>query len=434
MKSGELCKAQKVFLQVLEDQPLAGLKSVVAFEREDNYPGFVLFFEHTPSDADAHQVLQRYFLVQDLTQWPDAVYFLSDDTARYLRSKNNLWEFEPWGEYALLPPDLKRLAESSWIVFGKELKLTPPSNLQTDLPQLPFTRSELLEAAIERPSLFAPFLDNRGIWRRQEHIVSRPQLLEFFQTQLRRWQRKQSTYHLHLYGRVWGLGKTQTMYEWMRVCKVEQTPFVYKMWAAKDAAGTIMDDSSHLNTPAAVAAWIRAHAQNTPFVLFLDEVEVDPTEFPECLIISGGKELHEFIRKDSSKWKILDMIQEFPLEKTSLLRLLQTTIMTTREAAQLFSQQILERIAKNTHIRGFSQLQPVPLLIRALAYSIMMGIKRKGLNLHRLMKEDVNWGIRLASCPWFTHYGEFHDIHSEYFVFDGQKYTLIDPFNPSFIP
>lgn len=429
-----LNEAQKLFLQGLDENPMQGLQSVVAFAREGREPGFVLLFNHKPTDTDAHHVLERYFQIQDQTRWPDCLHFFSDVSASYLCSYDTLWTYDPWADHTPMPTDLGRLAQSSRVVFGAYKKLKVPKNLRTTLPPLPFTRDDFLEAAKTYPQLFSPFLDVRGMWRRQEHIVSRPKLLEIFQSQLDSWQQRVTVQPLHLYGRIWGCGKTQTMYEWMRICKERGIPFVYKMWAAKDEKGNIMEESTHLNTVSAVTSWIHKHAPSKSFVLFVDEVDINPTEFPNCFIVSGGKELPEYHHSGTTGYWILDMVREFPLTNEQLLAILRNTINDSEETAKLFPQQQLELVTKDAHQRGFPTLQPVPLLIRALAYSVMIGLLRERRRPQCLTEEDVRWGIKLASCPWFPHYGEWHDVHAEFFVFDGERYTLADPFNPSFIP
>ncbi|MHA1464521.1 MAG: hypothetical protein ACTSQ2_05460, partial [Candidatus Heimdallarchaeaceae archaeon] len=67
-------------------------------------------------------------------------------------------------------------------------------------------------------------------------------------------------------------------------------------------------------------------------------------------------------------------------------------------------------------------------VILAASLSFIEAIKRaESSNLPIIVTKELveKWSL-LSTSPWYQKYGDVHDVHAEYLIFDGENYTEID--------
>jgi hypothetical protein len=94
----------------------------------------------------------------------------------------------------------------------------------------------------------------------------------------------------------------------------------------------------------------------------------------------------------------------------------------------MFSREIIDHIVTKTRLWNLSSFRTTPTSVIltssiALAETLMLS---GGDNDVRITKESAEKWAFLGTSPWYQKYNEVHDVHSEYLIFDGEKYVDVD--------
>ncbi len=95
----------------------------------------------------------------------------------------------------------------------------------------------------------------------------------------------------------------------------------------------------------------------------------------------------------------------------------------------LFPRNLIKILIEKTKVWNLHISRKTPTsVILATSLSLIEAIKiselrKQPINVTRELVEK--WSL-LSTSPWYQKYGDIHDVHAEFLVFDGKDYTEID--------
>lgn len=381
-----------------------------------------------------------YDKLQDEFGWVHGVAFASSVSRSYIRTMNNLWHINMKNNHCLMPEDQINLKNTRKLLYGTDI-----------IPKVPFmhkedemikinvnlTHKEALEIA-SRFDEYKPLVNPECCWMRHDFTVEHS-LVKIVEEQLIRVQDDiLPENNIHIYGRYGGSGKTQIMYSIMKECKKLDLPFIYRSEFWKDETGKYKEiDSNPENEAAEVSKWVANHAINSKFILFLDEVDINEELLKEKLkerfpnfdvlywIISGGKDIPDFTQKG---FEIFDIVKEYPFSEKQFKNLIETLCKKSNISSEIFSEKIVNIIVKKTRLWNHSSIRKTPTAV-VLTASLTLIESLKNLDKEEkltILPEIAEKWAYFGTSPWYQKYGELHDVHAEYLLFDGKKYVQKD--------
>ncbi len=382
-----------------------------------------------------------YDKIQDQFGWENGTRFANSFSRGYIRTPSNLWHINIQNPHCLLPEDMINLLETRKLLFGEELILEEnfPHNTDEIIKiNVGLTRDEVEKIALEF-NQFSPLVDPKCCWMRfpftVEHsvfsVISNE--LDLFMENIN------PENNIHLYGRYGGSGKTQIIYSLMKYCREQNIPFVYRTEFWKDEEGEYYDiEINPDNNPKKVSEWVISNAPVSRFVLFLDEVDIDINSLQTGLknrfnssnskifIISASKEISSFTAEG---FLVYDIVKEYPFTDSQLVLLLKKILDISHIDKGVFSDEILDKIINQTRLWNHTAIRKTPtsiILTAHLAFiEALRGYKDEKNKLVVKSEFIEKWAF-LGTSPWYQEYGIKHDVHSEYFIFDGNEYTAVD--------
>jgi hypothetical protein len=381
-----------------------------------------------------------YDKLQDEFGWTEGVVFASSFSRSYIRTTTNLWHINIKNNHCLLPEDQINLKNTRRLLYGTDI-----------IPKIPFLHKEdeILKINIglthkqakETASNFTefkPLVDPECCWMRHDFTVDHT-LLKILEEQLLKIQDNiLPENNIHIYGRYGGSGKTQIMYSLIKECKKLELPFIYRSEFWKDETGRYKEiDNNPENEADLVSEWVANNAPGAKFVLFLDEVDINEVllkdklkeKFPDLdilfLIISGGKDIPDFTKFG---FEIYDIVKEYPFSDKQLKNLLEKLLEKSNLSSEIFPDRIINSLVINTKLWNHSSIRRTPTaVILAASLTLIESLRNKSkeekLNISPEIAEK--WAF-LGTSPWYQKYGDLHDVHAEYLLFDGEKYIEID--------
>jgi len=382
-----------------------------------------------------------YDKIQDEFGWREGTAFASSFSRGYVRTRNNLWHINIQNSHCLLPEDMINLKNTRKLIHGEDIisRIDFPHQKEEILKIGPsLTRNEALEIAKKYPQ-YKPLVEPNCCFARHDFVVEHSivNLLEDNFVMFKNYIKPEK--NAHLYGRYWGSGKTQIIYSLIKKCKQLQIPFIYRteFWKGKD--GKYMDlEYNPENEPDKVSEWVALHAPSPQFVLFLDEVDINIKILNENLkikyedydpllyIISGAKEISDFV---DDGFDIYDIVKEYPFNETQYRALIEKLIDDSNLDKTVFSEEIIDIIVKKTRFWNHSSIRKTPTAVILTATLALVESIKKCDELgqqHVILPEIAEKWALLGTSPWYQSQSELHDVHAEYLIFDGKKYTEKD--------
>jgi hypothetical protein len=382
-----------------------------------------------------------YDKIQDDFGWEYGTKLASSFSRGYIRSKDNLWHINIQNQHCLLPEDMLNLKNTRKLLFGEDIiaKIGFPHQEKEILNiNVGISREEAENIAKKYPK-YHPLIEPECCFARHDFTVNHS-LVKLLEHNLVKIQDNvQPEKNVHLYGRYYGSGKTQIMYSLMRKCKELEIPFVYRSEFWKDEKGKYKDiDYNPENNPKEVSKWVAENVSSVYFVLFLDEVDIDieslrselkerfPDFDPIFFIISGAKEISDFARDE---FDIYDIVKEYPFNESLYKEILNKLIEESNLDKIILPDEVIDIIIRKTQLWNHSSLRKTPTsVILTATLSLIESIKISEKNkvpLTVLPETAEKWAL-LGTSPWYQKYGDLHDVHAEFLVFDGKKYTEVD--------
>ncbi|NPD87434.1 MAG: hypothetical protein HGN29_01840 [Asgard group archaeon] len=382
-----------------------------------------------------------YDKIQDEFGWELGTAFASSFSRGYIRTKDNLWHINIQNSHCLLPEDMLNLKNTRKLLFGKDIipKIKFPHQEKEMLNiNIGLLREEADKIAKKYPQ-HQPLINPECCIARHDFTVNHSivKLLEHNLVKIK--DNILPEKNVHLYGRYWGSGKTQIMYSLMKKCKELEIPFVYRSEFWKDEEGQYKKiDHNPENNPDAVSFWVVKNTPSASFVLLLDEIDVDieilkselKERFPDYdlmfYIISGGKEISDFTKED---FDVYDIVKEYPLSESQYKEILWKLIEESNLDRIVFPNEIIEIIIRKTQLWNHSSLRKTPtsaILTATLALIESIRITEETKVPLTILPDTAKKWALLGTSPWYQKYGDIHDVHAEYLIFDGKEYRDVD--------
>ncbi len=382
-----------------------------------------------------------YDKIQDKYGWNIGTEFASSFSRGYIRTITNLWHMNIQNSHCLLPEDMINLKNTRKLLHGEDVipRISFP-HVEEEILMIDagFTRAEADEIAKEHPK-YAPLSNPESCFARFDFTISHS-IVQLMNESLENFKNHvQPEKHIHLYGRYWGSGKTQIMYSIIKKCKELKLPFIYRTEFWKDSEGKYMEIEHNIeNNPENVSVWVVENSPSAHFVLFLDEVDVDidllksklnekyPDLDTQIFIVSAAKEISDFV---DNSFDVFDIVKEYPFSETQYRELIDHLIKESSLDKIVFPDEIVDIIVKKTKLWNLSSVRKTPTaVILTTSLSLLESLKlakETKVPLVVLPETAEKW-VLLGTSPWYQKHGELHDVHSEYFVHNGEKYVDID--------
>ena len=236
-----------------------------------------------------------------------------------------------------------------------------------------------------------------------------------------------------------GSGKTQIIYSLIKKCKELKIPFIYRTEFWKDSEGKYLEIEHNIeNDPEKVSEWIVDLSPSAHFVLFLDEVDVDvdllksklhekyPDFDTQIFIVSAAKEISEFV---DESFDVFDIVKEYPFSETQYRELIEHLIKESSLDKIVFPDEIIDIIVKKTKLWNLSSARKTPTaVILTTTLSLLESLKiveENNVPLTVIPETAEKWAL-LGTSPLYQKHGDLHDVHAEYFIYDGEKYVDVD--------
>lgn len=381
-----------------------------------------------------------YDKLQDEFGWIQGVDFASSFSRSYVRTMKNLWHINMKNSHCLMPEDQINLKNTRKLLLGTDIIPKVPFMQKEDeivKINVGLTYKEALEIASKYKE-FKPLVNPQCCWMRLDFTIDHS-LVKIIEEQLIKVQDDiLPECNIHIYGRYGGAGKTQIMYSLMKECKKLELPFIYRSEFWKDESGKYKEiESNPENDADEVSDWVSNHALGPKFILFLDEVDINEQllkenlriKFPDMdvlyLIISGGKDIPNFTQ---TRFDIFDIVKEYPFSEKQLKKLLEALIEKSNISKEIFPEEIVNIVIKKTRLWNHSSNRKTPTaVILTASLTLIESLKnlKSGEKLIIFPEIAEKWAY-LGTSPWYQKYGELHDVHAEYLLFDGNKYVEID--------
>ena len=340
--------------------------------------------------------------------------------------------------HCLLPEDQINLLNTRKLLYGEDIieNMAFPHNEQEILRiNAGLSRSEALKIKERHPE-YLPLVDPNVCWTRLEFAIEN-QVVKFIESGLKKLSSHEPLPHFHIYGRYGGSGKTQLIYAAIKKCKQLEIPFIYRTEFWKGLDGKYMDiDYNPDNAPDAVAKWVAENIPTLPFVLFLDEVDIDlevlKVELEKrgqdgrYLIISAAKEIPAFV---DSSFDIYDITKQYPFTHNELANIVKH-LRSESNLDSVLPDEIINAIISKNQLWNHSVIRKTPqsvILATSLCLIEALKISDETNSALKVTPELVDKWSLLATSPWWQQYSEIHDVHAEFLIFDGKKYTKVDP-------
>ena len=151
-----------------------------------------------------------------------------------------------------------------------------------------------------------------------------------------------------------------------------------------------------------------------------------PNKETNFLIISGGKELPDFV---DETFDIYDITKEYTFTETQLKELAVNLKERSKVNDEIFPNEIVDLIVSKTRLWNQSSIRTTPTsMILACSLSLAESIKLAEESKEKITiskKTAEKWSL-LGTSPWYQKYNELHDVHAEFLVFNGKKYVDVD--------
>ncbi len=382
-----------------------------------------------------------YDSIQDEFGWDGGLELATSFSRNYVRTRTNLWHMNVQNPQCLLPEDQLNLIETGVLVYGKDVlkEISFPHNREEILKiDIGLTRKEAKEIA-NRHKQYEPLVNPECCWQRHSFTINHS-IVDILRGEFERVSNGiQPEKNAHIYGRYGGSGKTQIIYSLMKLCKELKLPFIYRTEFWKDENGFYKEvEKNPENEPNEVANWLIQNISTTRVVIFLDEIDVELSLFEKkmdkkfektkCpyLIISAGKDIPSFTK---SKFDLFDISKEYPFSGKQYYELIENLLDKSNIDENLFPKNLIKILIEKTKLWNspISRRTPTSIILAASLSFI------EALKIAELRKQPINvtkelvekWSL-LSTSPWYQKYGDIHDVHAEYLVFDGKDYTEID--------
>ena len=389
-----------------------------------------------------------YDKIQDEFGWQGGVQFANLFSRGYIRTLANLWHINMQNPKCLLPEDQLNLLENGKLVYGEDILKSAkfPHNKREILEiNVGLTRREAENIALEF-SKFQPLIKPETCWNRHDFTIKHSVSSIIEEDIIKIHKDIKTNTFAYIYGRQGGSGKTQIMYSLISKSKELNLPFIYRSEFWKDESGKYMENESNPeNEPKRVVDWLIEKIKWEKFVLFLDEVNFDYYYFEKQLsnkfpnsnllyhIIEGGK---DYPKNSVEKFEIFDISKEYSFADSELIEII-SSLVEQSSLRDILNRDVIEYIAKKTQLWNISTIRKTPTAVVLTAnLALIDAIKYSMTNNSEILitKELIEkWGL-LGTSPWYQKYGEIHDVHAEYFVFDGKEYTEIDRHYKHYLP
>ena len=383
-----------------------------------------------------------YDSIQDEFGWDGGLELATSFSRNYVRTKTNLWHINVQNPQCLLPEDQLNLRKTGALVYGKDIlkEISFPHNKEEILKiGIGLTRKEANDIA-NRHKKYEPLVNPECCWQRHSFTVNHS-IVDILRGEFEKVVDSiQPEKFAHIYGRYGGSGKTQIIYSLMKLCKELKLPFIYRSEFWKDENGFYKKSVSiPENVSDEVANWLIKSISTPRVVIFLDEIDVELSLFEKkmdrkfaeakftYLIISSGKDIPSFVK---SKFDLFDIIKEYPFSGNQYYELIENLLRQSKIDENLFPRKLIRTLIEKTKLWNSPITRRTPTsVILAASLSFIEAIKiaelrKQPINVTRELVEK--WSL-LSTSPWYQKYGDIHDVHAEYLVFDGKNYTEIDP-------
>jgi len=391
------------------------------------------------ANIDFEKYHKEVFQLQNKVQ--DQLYFPNNILPPpILQTPNQVMDFNPYDEFSLTPNEREGLLSARKLVYGKDVlaDVKLDGELKSFKPKL--GPKDILKLKNKYPA-HTPLLDPWVCWERRHEHVPRGNASSELERALETYaERGETESHYFLYGRWFGSGKTALIYWLIKVAKSLNLPFIYRSEFWKDEEGSYKENDGGINDADAVAAWVK---ENIPVeaercIIFLDEVDFDyQEEFNNYMIITAAKEIPEYAKDQSNKFKTLDLMVDYPFTAEETVHLI--TSLMNEETRDIFPQKLIRFIAEEHHKWRFPHdIKNPAVAVRVATYALGSALTRarekETEEKIKVSQEDIHYWLQIADSPYLEHYPEVHDVHAEYLVFDGEDYVSVDPFNPGPVP
>lgn len=382
-----------------------------------------------------------YDSIQDEFGWEGGLELATSFSRNYVRTKANLWHINVQNPQCLLPEDQLNLRETGVLVYGKDIieDMSFPHNKDEILKiSIGLTRKEAKDIA-NRHKKYQPLIDPECCWQRHNFTINHS-IVGILRGEFEKVvDGIQPEKFAHIYGRYGGSGKTQIIYSLMKLCKELKLPFIYRSEFWKDKNGLYKEiETNPENVSEEVANWLINNISTPKVVIFLDEVDVELSllekkmeeKFTEArisfLIISGGKDIPSFTKK---RFDLFDISKEYPFSGDQYYELIENLLHLSNIDEGLFPRNLIKTLVEKTRLWNLHIARRTPTsVILSASLSFIEAIKIAELRKQPITvtRELVEKWSLLSTSPWYQKYGDIHDVHAEYLVFDGKDYTEID--------
>jgi hypothetical protein len=382
-----------------------------------------------------------YDSIQDEFGWEGGLELATSFSRNYVRTKANLWHINVQNPQCLLPEDQLNLRETGVLVYGKDIieDMSFPHNKDEILKiSIGLTRKEAKDIA-NRHKKYQPLIDPECCWQRYNFTINHS-IVGILRGEFEKVvDGIQPEKFAHIYGRYGGSGKTQIIYSLMKLCKELKLPFIYRSEFWKDKNGLYKEiETNPENVGEEVADWLIKNISTPKVVIFLDEVDVELSllekkmeeKFTEArisfLIISGGKDIPSFTKK---RFDLFDISKEYPFSGDQYYELIENLLHLSNIDEGLFPRNLIKTLVEKTRLWNLHIARRTPTsVILSASLSFIEAIKIAELRKQPITvtRELVEKWSLLSTSPWYQKYGDIHDVHAEYLVFDGKDYTEID--------
>ncbi len=382
-----------------------------------------------------------YDKLQDDFGWDGGVSFASSFSRSYIRTMSNLWYINIKNNHCLMPEDQLNLKKTRKLLYGSDIiPKIPFMHKEEDMVKinLGLTHDEAKEIASKFPK-FKPLINPECCWMRHDFTVGHSLVTILEEQILKVKDNILPENNVHIYGRYGGSGKTQIIYSLMKECKKLEIPFIYRSEFWKDDTGKYREiEFNSENDADKVSEWVATHATNSKFILFLDEVDINVELLKEKLrkrfpdldvlfwIISGGKDIPEFTQ---TNFDIFDIVKEYPFSETQLKDIIEKLLNKSKISNEIFTDEIVNIIIKKTRLWNHSSIRRTPTaVILAASLTLIESLKnsKKDERKLKILPETAEKWAFLGTSPWYQKYGDIHDVHAEYLIFNGEEYLESD--------
>ncbi|MHA1346797.1 MAG: hypothetical protein ACTSO3_10405 [Candidatus Heimdallarchaeaceae archaeon] len=382
-----------------------------------------------------------YDSTQDEFGWDGGLELATSFSRNYIRTKTNLWHINVQNPQCLLPEDQLNLRDTGVLVYGKDIleEVSFPHNKEEILKiGIGLTRKEAKDIA-NKYRKYEPLINPECCWQRQNFVINHS-ISDILGGEFEKIVSGiQPERFVHIYCRYGGSGKTQILYSLMKLCKKLKIPFIYRSEFWKDENGFYKEiETNPENESSEVVSWLIKNVSTPRVVIFLDEIDFELSLFEKkmekkfgdtyCsyLVISSGKDIPSFTR---SKFDIFDISKEYPFSTDQYYKLVENLLHQSNIDENLFPRRLIKILTEKAKLWNSPASRKTPTaVILAASLSFIEAIKRaESSNLPIIVTKELveKWSL-LSTSPWYQKYGDVHDVHAEYLIFDGENYTEID--------